>query len=352
MNETASNKTNANRWLKEPRAATIGGHESGFSLVELLISTLLLIIGMLFFSALFGSSMAAFLKTEHIRVGKTYAETGLGDLTARVRRNPSNQPQTEAADWATPHSGYITLSNGSVKRTAATGEPTVIGTTQQKIVAGPAYIEFTPDYGSGITFIDSNGSTRSIAVGWGGWAGIAENDSWPAQTCCSGSTIPVFTPGSRYRIELSDRTRYYIVNGAAKTLIFESSNPALRFPVTAQFSIYRDQDHTISNVYISGVMSDPNYIPDGGNLTPGSPCVYPYCDLIFQPARSGATLPPPVAVSPTQTAPAGAQLLFIRRFNVRTVDTTTNVREITMALASSISDQPFLTRTTRVLANR
>lgn len=314
--------------------------EAGFSLVELLASTVLLIIGMLFFASLFGSAMAAFVKTERTRVGKTYAEAGMGEIATRSRykfANPSN----------------LGLNKTATQSSTLTGAPTA---TAGKAIDGNTDGNF------------SNGSvshTNSQTNAWwqvdlGTSQQIQTIKIWNRTDCCAERLMNfyVFVSDSNFvatnpfQLSFQPGVSTYQTTGAAGTLTTINVNRTGRY---VRVTLGDNNYLQLAEVEITGInfSATPQAVPDGGTITPGATCVAPYCDRIYQPARrQGAPLPPPVALPPTGTVPTGAQLLFIRRYTVRTVDAATNVREITMTLAATTSETPFLTRTTRVLANK
>lgn len=322
--------------------------QKGFALSEAVVSALILCVVLVCMGSMFGATTTKAIATQRSRLAREWADTGMADIAAKARRAPSNKLRTEAA-FVSPCVGCAAAADGTVTKTDPSGWGTW-GALQQSFVEGDGYVEFTPPQHQGGLSLWGPYGNRSIIIGWGGWMAILENDVQVAETAYG--AIPNHLPGDRYRMEWSGTTwKYYKIRNSTRTLIWTS--PAAQqpgYPMTSTIWIYL-QDTQIQNILLHGILSDPTSLPDGGSVTPGSTCAAPYCDYVWSPPRLGATSPPPVALAPGVTPPAGSIILFVRRFKIETTNPAWGLRQITMTLAETEGSQPLLTNQTRVAAN-
>jgi type II secretory pathway pseudopilin PulG len=322
--------------------------QAGFALTEAVVSALILCGVLVAVAAMFGATTAKAIATQRSRLAREWADTGMADIAARARRAPSNRLRTEAA-LVNPCAGCAGSADGTVTKTDPDGWSTW-GEAEQSFVEGDGYVEFTPPQNAGGFTLAGPYGYRAIAIGWGGWMGIYENGVLAAETAFG--AIPNHTPGDRYRIEWSGTTwKYYKIGNTTKSLIWTTSGAQQPgYPMNATIWLY-SQGTQFQNILLHGVMSDPNSLPDGGSVTPGSLCAAPYCDYVWSPPRQGTTSPPPVALAPGAAPPVGSIILFVRRFKVETINPDWGLRQITMTLAETEGSQPLLTDQTRVAAN-
>lgn len=325
--------------------------EAGSTIIEGVLAALLLCLMMLGAGSLFGAQTTKALLNQRQRVGREWADTGLAQLAARARRAPSGKPRTEYGAITTC-GGCEPLTNGSARKTATSGYGTE-GEMSQQWAYGDGWADFIPpvNYG-GMTLVGPT-SSRGIAIGHGGDMVITENGWHMAHT--HWGTLTKHQGGDRYRIEFKGGTwNYYRYRGTTRELLFTDPGtygvPQPGFPMKATFWIYYEGNE-LRDMTLSGIFVDPNALPDGGSVTPGSACVAPYCDYVWAQPRQGGTVTAPFVLAPNVAAPSGAIRLFVRRFKVETTNGDWGLRKVSMALAETNSSQPFITNTTEINSN-
>lgn len=320
---------------------------AGFSIIELIFAAALLLVGLLFFSGIFGAAMAKFADANRMRLGKQWAESGMADIAARARRAPSTKARTEPPVW-TGLSGMEDRGGGTVIQT----NPSccAFGAVTQQFTEGDFKIEYTPPTWMSAIYV--NGPLGNVSMRYGyTWMGVYYNEQDLADTAWNLGMQNNHLEGDRYRLERTGGTfKFWKIRGTSEWVMW-TTDVQVGYPASITFwTMYQGTGY--ANTILHGIMTDPLSLPDGGDLTPSGACVYPYCDVVWQPMRSGASDPPPLALKLGDAAPNGSLQLFYRRFRVTTLDPTTGLREIKMTLATSASAQPFLDRTTRIMSNK
>jgi YD repeat-containing protein len=138
------------------------------------------------------------------------------------------------ASWSSISNG-TDLGNGSVRKTS-NGAWDFSAAATQTLLAGDGYIESTAaNYNQSISLAGSDGSTRSLIVGSGGWVGIYENGQEVASTCCRipSETISPHAAGDRYRIEITNSVlRYIRYRSASREVMFTSAGALPAYPIS------------------------------------------------------------------------------------------------------------------------
>jgi uncharacterized repeat protein (TIGR01451 family) len=159
----------------------------------------------------------------------------LGEITDSAVMSISVLPQVKQfVGWSSIANG-LDLGNGSLRKTS-TGTWDFTATSLQKLLAGDGYFESTAaNYNQYINLFGSDGSSRTLVIGTGGWASISENGQEVAATCCRGAseTISPHAPGDRYRIEITNSVlRYVRYRSATREVMFTSTAALPAYPIS------------------------------------------------------------------------------------------------------------------------
>ena len=145
---------------------------------------------------------------------------------------------TRKTTWSLISNG-IDLGNGSVRKTS-TGTWDFLAVPAQKLLPGDGYFESTSaSFNQSIAIDAADGQSRYILIGTGGWAGIYENGTEIASTCCRApsETIPAHLTGDRYRLEISNGKLLYVrYRAGLRTLLFTSNAALPAYPFS--FSLH------------------------------------------------------------------------------------------------------------------
>lgn len=115
---------------------------------------------------------------------------------------------TRKVTWASIVNG-TNLGNGSVRKTS-TGAWDFSANAAQTLLRGDGYFESTASlYNQSITLGGSDGASRALVVGSGGWAAIYENGQEVADTSPIGN-ITAHISGDRYRLEIANGALRYV----------------------------------------------------------------------------------------------------------------------------------------------
>lgn len=326
--------------------------EAGFTLVEAVVSAGLLALIIIFVAGVLGAQSALAVLNERARFGQEWADTGLAEIAARASRPPGAVTRAEAPLWVGLTQGMENMGNGTLRRVdeGGTGEATAL----QQFLAGVGYVEWTPEPGAVLLLAGSDGRTCSLSLGMDATLEVMEDGTVVAssvEAVGGGPTLSTHQPGDRYRAELiqggSIRLRYSRVRDGVVSGLFDSEVGLPSYPLAVRLRLSAPAV-TVRDVRLNGALTDPASIADGGTTVPAAPCVAPYCDVIWRAPRVGAAEFAPQALPDGVAPPDGSELLFVRRYEVATLDADLGLRSITMTLAPSSAAPPFLTRQTRV----
>ena len=243
-------------------------HQSGFSLVELLISMALTVIAVLAAVGLmtkFSRSVAAFTEVSTMEESRGSAETILrADLEAAGKNLTRPTPPLAGTIFATPTSlDHYTWSNGTITKTETTGWENV-ATITHAIATGLGSYSFTPPDTGGSAYISSpNGDSFALVVGFGNpsigvWMGLYVNGVEVASTCCHSpsETISAHVSGDSYTFKIENGTsqriaKLYRIRNNVPTPLWTSSVPVTSYPIAFGLNVYA-QNQSFTNVTITG----------------------------------------------------------------------------------------------------
>jgi len=243
-------------------------HQTGFSLVELLISMALTVIAVLAAIGLitkFSRSVAAFTEVSSMEEARGSAETILrADLEGAGRNLTRPTPPLAGTIFATPSSiEHYTWSNGTINKTAATGWENG-ATITHAIAAGLGSYTFTPPDNGGSAYISSpNGDSFALVIGFGNpsigvWMGLYVNGVEVASTCCHGpsETISAHVSGDSYTFKIENGTsqrvaKLYRIRNNVPAPLWTSNVPVTSYPIAFGLNIYA-QNQSFTNVTITG----------------------------------------------------------------------------------------------------
>jgi uncharacterized repeat protein (TIGR01451 family) len=159
----------------------------------------------------------------------------LGEITNSAAMSISVLPQVKQfVGWSSVTNG-LDLGNGSVRKTS-TGAWDFSASSLQKLLPGDGYFESTAaNYNQSIGLSGSDGASRALVIGSGGWAAIYENGQEVAATCCRipSETISPHAAGDRYRIEITNSVlRYVRYRAAAREVMFTSTAALPAYPIS------------------------------------------------------------------------------------------------------------------------
>ena len=145
---------------------------------------------------------------------------------------------SQNVSWSDITNG-IDLGNGSVRKTT-TGVWDFSAGPRQQLLYGSGYFESTASYfNHSINASGTDGASRALIAGTGGWAAIYENGQEVANTSPLQNIAPQ-AAGDRYRVEISrGKLRYVRYRSGVRSIMFTSSNAvpayALGFSLGASF---------------------------------------------------------------------------------------------------------------------
>jgi type II secretory pathway pseudopilin PulG len=243
-------------------------HQTGFSLVELLISMALTVIAVLAAIGLmtkFSRSVAAFTEVSTMEESRGSAETILrADLDGAGRNLTRPTPPLAGTIFATPTTfDHYTWSNGTITKTEATGWE--IGASITRAIAtGLGSYSFTPPDNGGSAYISSpNGDSFALVIGFGNpsigvWMGLYVNGVEVASTCCHSpsETISAHVSGDSYTFKIENGTsqrlaKLYRIRNNVPTSLWTSSVPVTSYPIAFGLNVYA-QNQSFTNVTITG----------------------------------------------------------------------------------------------------
>lgn len=331
-------------------------NEAGFTLVEAVVSAALLALVILFVAGVLGAQSVLAVLNERARFGQEWADTGLAEIAARASRPPGAVNRAEAPVWVGLARDIENLGNGTLRRADedGTGEATAL----QQFLAGGGYVEWTPEPGAALLLTGSDGHARVLSLSTDSTLEVTEDGAVvasSAEAVGGGATLTAHQPGDRYRMELvqggSIRLRYSRVREGAVSGLFDSEAAPPSYPLAVRLQLSA-LGVTVRDVRLNGALTDPASLADGGTVASGTPCVAPYCDVIWRAPRAGAAEFAPQALPDGVAPPDGSEMLFVRRYGVVTLDADLGLRRVTMTLAPSATAPPFLTRETRVFTSQ
>jgi type II secretory pathway pseudopilin PulG len=326
--------------------------EAGFTLVEAVVSAALLALVMIFVAGVLGAQSTLAVLNERARFGQEWADTGLSEIAARASRPTGAVNRNEAPLWVGLTQGIENMGNGTLRRVdeGGTGEATAL----QQFLTGGGYVEWTPEPGAVLLLAGSDDRTCSLSLGMDSTLEVTEGGTVVASSVEAVGNRPALSthqPGDRYRLEMiqggSIHLRYSRVRDGVVSGLFDSESELPSYPLAVKLRLSAPAV-TVRDVRLNGALTDPASLADGGTTVPAAPCVAPYCDVIWRAPRVGAAEFSPQALPDGVAPPDGSEMLFVRRYEVVTVDAEMGLRSITMTLAPSSTAPPFLTRQTRV----
>lgn len=331
-------------------------NEAGFTLVEAVVSAALLALIILFVAGVLGAQSVLAVLNERTRFGQEWADTGLAEITARASRPPGTVNRVEASVWVGLARDIENLGNGTLRRAeeSGTGEATAL----QQFLTGGGYVEWTPEPGATLLLTSSDGRTCSLSLSTDSTLEVMQDGAVvasSAEAVGSGAMLSAHQPGDRYRAELIQggavRLRYSRVRDGVVSGLFDSEAEPPTYPLAVRLRLSAP-GVTVRDVRLNGALTDLASLADGGTVAAGTPCVVPYCDVVWRAPRTGAAESAPQALPNGVAPPDGSELLFVRRYEVVTLDADLGLRRVTMTLAPSAAAPPFLTRETRVFTPR
>jgi YD repeat-containing protein len=132
---------------------------------------------------------------------------------------------TQKATWSSITNG-ISLGNGSVKKTS-TGVWDFSANAAQTLLRGDGYFESTASmYNQSINLSGTDGASRSLVIGSGGWAAVYENGA-------EITTVVPHAAGDRYRVEISNGSlRYVRYRSGIRSVLYTSTNGLPAYPMS------------------------------------------------------------------------------------------------------------------------
>lgn len=326
-------------------------NEAGFTLVEAVVSAALLALVILFVAGVLGAQSALAVLNERVRFGQEWADTGLAEIAARASRPTGAVSRAEAPVWVGLARDIENLGNGTLRRAEESG--TGDAAALQQFLAGGGYVEWTPEPGTSLRLAGSDGRTRSLSLSTDSTLEVTEDGAVVASSAeaIGGAMLSAHQSGDRYRAELMQggavRLRYSRVRNGAVSALFDSEAEPPTYPLAVRLQLSAP-GVTVRDVRLNGALTDPASLADGGTVAEGAPCVAPYCDVVWRAPRNGSAESAPQALPDGVAPPDGSELLFVRRYEVVTLDADLGLRSVTMTLSPSTAASPFLTRQTRV----
>ena len=243
-------------------------HDSGFSLLELLISMAVTVVAVLAAIGLitkFARSAAAFTELSTMEESRSAAQTLLrADLDNAGHNLTRPSPPLAGTIFAIPTSSEdYSWSNGTITKTAPTGWDDSASITHA-LANGLGSFSFTPTSTGATAYITSpNGDTFAILIGFGApeigvWMGIYVNGAEVAATLghSQSETISPHLAGDSYtfKIENGETNRIaklYRLRNNIPALLWTNSVPVTSYPISFGLNIY-EQNKSFTNVIIAG----------------------------------------------------------------------------------------------------
>jgi hypothetical protein len=138
--------------------------------------------------------------------------------------------------WSSVTNG-LDLGNGTVRKTSA-GTWDFSANSLQKLLPGDGYFESTAaNYNQSIGISGSDGTSRALVIGAGGWAAIYENGQEVANTSPLANISP-HASGDRYRIEITNSVlRYVRYRSTVREVMFISAAALPAYPISLGLGI-------------------------------------------------------------------------------------------------------------------
>lgn len=241
---------------------------SGFSLLELLISMAITVVAVLAAVGLitkFARSAAAFTELSTMEESRGAAQTLLrADLENAGHNLTRPSPPLAGSIFAIPTSSQdYTWANGTLTKTASTGWNNGASITHA-LASGLGSFSFTPPSTGATAFIASpNGNTFAILIGFGApdagvWMGVYVNGAEVAATLghSQSETISPHLAGDSYSFKIengeSNRiARLYRLRNNIPALLWTNTVPVTSYPISFGLNIY-EQNKSFTNVIITG----------------------------------------------------------------------------------------------------
>ena len=241
---------------------------SGFSLLELLISMAVTVVAVLAAVGLitkFARSAAAFAELSTMEESRGAAQSLLrADLENAGHNLTRPSPPLAGSILAIPTSSQdYTWANGTITKTASTGWNNGASITHV-LASGLGSFSFTPTSTGATAFIASpNGDTFAILIGFGApdtgvWMGIYVNGVEAAATLghSQSETISPHLAGDSYsfKIENGESNRIaklYRLRNNIPALLWTNTVPVTSYPISFGLNIY-EQNKSFTNVIITG----------------------------------------------------------------------------------------------------
>lgn len=243
-------------------------HNSGFSLLELLISMAVTVVAVLAALGLISKlarTTAAFTEVNTMEESRSAVETLLrADLDRAGHNLTRPSPPLAGTIFAIPNSiDYYTWSNGAITKTGSTGWDQGASITHA-IASGLGSFSFTPPAMGATAYIASpNGDTFAIIIGFGApdvgvWMGVYVNGAEVAATSghSQTETISPHLSGDSYTFKIengpSNRIgRLYRMRNNTSELLWTNTVPVISYPLTFGLNIYA-QNQSFTGVTITG----------------------------------------------------------------------------------------------------
>lgn len=261
-------------------------HNFGFSLVELLISMAVTIVGVLAAVGLitkFARATASFTEVSIMEESRGSAQTLLrADLDNAGHNLTRPSPALAGTIFATPISAdQYTWSNGTITKTASTGWGNGASITHA-IANGLGAFSFTPSPTGATAYMASpNGDSFAIIIGFGTpdvgvWMGIYVNGAEVAATSghSQTETISPHLVGDAYTFKIENGpsqrvAKLYRQRNNIPILLWTNSVPITSYPIAFGLDIY-SQNQSFTGVTITGAP----LVALSGNTTEFAPLPY------------------------------------------------------------------------------
>lgn len=258
-------------------------HNSGFSLLELLISMAVTVIAVLAALGLitkFARSAAAFTEVSAMEESRAAAQSMMrADIDNAGHNLTRPSPPLAGTIFAIPTSSQnYTWSNGSITKTAATGWDQGASITHA-LANGLGTFSFTPPPTGATAYIASpNGDSFAIIIGFGApdvgvWMGVYVNGVEVAGTSghSQSETISPHLSGDSYTFKIENGltnriARLYRLRNNVPALLWTNTVPVTSYPVSFGLNIY-EQQKSFKGVTITGAP----LVALSGNSTDAAP---------------------------------------------------------------------------------
>lgn len=277
---------------RNPRSLShaLGRNQTGFSLLELLISmaiTVIAVIAAVGLMTKFASTVGALTEVSTMEEARGTSETLLrADLDGAGHNLTRPSPALEGTIFATPtsldfYSWSHEGSNGTITKTGATGWDNPANITHA-LASGLGSFSFTPPATGGSAYINGpNGDSFAIVIGFGNpesgvWTGVYVNGVEVAATCCHppNETVSPHLSGDSYTFKIENGpsqrvAKLYRVRNNVPAPLWTSNAPVPAYPIAFALNVY-SQAQSFTNVKITGAP----LIALSGNATEFAPLPY------------------------------------------------------------------------------